>query len=55
MIACCHKLAVITISEKLNSAFNMKICSPQQIDYLITELKPSDKKLVAYKKNMTIL
>ncbi len=55
MIACCAQLAVITISEKLNSAFNMKICSPQQIDYLITELKPSDKKLIPYRKNMTIL
>ncbi|MEO6133523.1 MAG: DeoR/GlpR family DNA-binding transcription regulator [Ginsengibacter sp.] len=55
MIQSSEKLAVITISEKLNSAFQMKLCGPENIDYLITELKPSDKKLAAYKKLMTII
>lgn len=55
MIKSSSKLAVITISEKLDSVLKMKLCNPHQIDYLITELKPEDKRLKAYKKNMTIL
>lgn len=55
MIQSSEKLAIITISEKLNSAFQMKLCGPEKIDYLITELKPNDKKLAAYKKLITIL
>ena len=55
MIQSSEKLAVITISEKLNSAFQMKLCGSENIDYLITELKPTDKKLAAYKKIMSIL
>ena len=33
----------------------MKLCNPQHIDYLITELNPDNKKLGAYKKNIQIL
>ncbi|MEO5500994.1 MAG: DeoR/GlpR family DNA-binding transcription regulator [Ginsengibacter sp.] len=55
MIQSSEKLAVITISEKLNSAFQMKVCNPKSIDYLITELKPTNKKLASYKKVMTIM
>lgn len=52
MIDSCEKLAVLTISEKLGSGFNMKICSPNKIDYLITELDPSDERLDGYRKHM---
>jgi DeoR/GlpR family transcriptional regulator of sugar metabolism len=55
MIKSSSKLAVITISEKLNTALKMKICRPNEIDYLITELPPDDKRLKAYKKNMQII
>lgn len=55
MIKCSSKLAVITISEKLNSILKMKLCSPNQIDYLITELSPDNKRLKPYKKNIQIL
>jgi DeoR/GlpR family transcriptional regulator of sugar metabolism len=55
MIKCCSKLAVITISEKLNSVLKMKLCNPGTIDYLITELDPGDKRLKPYKKNMETL
>ena len=55
MIQSADKLAVLTISEKLNSVFKMKLCNPRAIDYLITELKPTDKKLSAYLKNMQIM
>ncbi|HWB92190.1 MAG TPA: DeoR/GlpR family DNA-binding transcription regulator [Puia sp.] len=52
MIEACDKLAVLTIAEKLNSTFKMKVCAPRNIDYLITELKPNDTRLSAYRKNM---
>lgn len=54
MIKSSLKLAVITISEKLNSILKMKLCNPHDIDYLITELKPGDKRLTPYKKNIQI-
>ena len=55
MIDSSEKLAVLTISEKLNTVFKMKLCAPSSLDYLITELSPSDTKLAAYKKNMTLI
>ena len=55
MIESSEKLAVLTISEKLNTVFKMKLCSPSKIDYLITELNPADKKLSSYQKNMILL
>jgi DeoR/GlpR family transcriptional regulator of sugar metabolism len=55
MIESSDKLAVLTIAEKLNSTFKMKLCAPRNIDYLITELKPNDKRLSAYKKNIAIM
>lgn len=55
MINCCSKLTLLTISEKLNSEHKMKLCGPQDIDYLITELDPEDKALHAYRKNMQVI
>ncbi|MBX3240889.1 MAG: DeoR/GlpR transcriptional regulator [Chitinophagaceae bacterium] len=55
MIEAGHRLAVLTISEKLDSTFKMQICQPERINYLITELNPRDKKLNAYRKKMHIL
>jgi DeoR/GlpR family transcriptional regulator of sugar metabolism len=55
MIKAAAKLAVITITEKLNSAHKMKVCSPNAIDYLITELSPSDKRLAAYRKHIKVM
>ena len=55
MLHSSSKVAILTISEKLNSTHKMKLCAPQDIDYLITELKPTDKKLAQYKKSMEVL
>lgn len=55
MIQSSRELAVITISEKLNSEFPLKLCNSERINYLITELTPSDKKLAAYNKIMKVL
>lgn len=48
MINVSNKLAVLTISEKLNSEQRMKVCSNNQIHTLITELDPQSKELKAY-------
>ncbi|MEO9021919.1 MAG: DeoR/GlpR family DNA-binding transcription regulator [Ginsengibacter sp.] len=55
MINCASKLAVLSISEKLNSEHKMKLCSPHTIDYLITELDPADKALSTYRKNIQLM
>jgi len=55
MIRCASKLAVIPISEKLSTILEMKLCNSQDIDYLITELNPTDKRLSSYRKNMQVL
>lgn len=55
MIKSSAKLAIITISEKLNTTLKMKVCAPTEIDYLITELSPDDKRMAAYSKNIHIM
>src|SRR5689334_21187969 len=56
MINAAEKVAVLTISEKLNSVMQMKIADVNEIDYLITELPPDSAELQAYKaKNLTLL
>lgn len=55
MIESAEKLAILSISEKLNSEQKMRICKIHSIDYLITELDPSDKILLPYRKNIHLL
>ena len=55
MIQSAREIAVITISEKLNSVFPMKLCDISDINYLVTELEPGDQKMAAYKSSMTVL
>ncbi len=56
MMKAADKIAVLSISEKLNSTMQMKIADISEIDYLITELDSDDKRLQAYRaKNITIL
>lgn len=56
LIRAAKKVAVISISEKLNTTKWMNICPPSQIDYLITELDPTDPFLQNYvQKNITVL
>lgn len=45
------KFIVLSIFEKLNSACRAQICSSKEIDYLITELEPSDIQLIDYKNS----
>lgn len=55
MIKSSAKLAILTISEKLNTTQKMQLCAPQVIDYLVTELKPDDNRLASYRKNIKVL
>jgi DeoR/GlpR family transcriptional regulator of sugar metabolism len=55
MIRASSKLAVITISEKLNTTHKMKVCGTANIDFLVTELNSSDKRLELYAGNITVL
>lgn len=56
MMKAAKRVAVLTISEKLNSLMQMKIADFTEIDYLVTELDADHKLLQAYhSKNVTIL
>ena len=56
MMKAAAKVAVLTISEKLNSVMQMKIADMSEIDYLITELNADNKILQPYQsKSVTIL
>jgi DeoR/GlpR family transcriptional regulator of sugar metabolism len=50
MIKASRKLAVLTISEKLNSLCRANIGYTNEIDYLITELKADNEQLLIYEK-----
>jgi len=56
MIKAAEKVAILAISEKLNSSMQMKIADMEEIDFLITELPPDSPVLQPYKsRNLTIL
>lgn len=55
MINCASKVAVLSISEKLNTEHKMRLCKIHSLDYLITELNPTDKALTSYRKNIQLL
>ncbi|MGK6352880.1 DeoR/GlpR family DNA-binding transcription regulator [Parapedobacter sp. DT-150] len=56
LIRSAKKVAVISISEKLNTVKWLNICSASQVSYLITELDPTDPLLSHYtQKNITVL
>lgn len=56
MIAASAKTVCMTIAEKLNSFEALQVCELQRIDYLITELDPTDKLLQPYvKAGVTVL
>jgi DeoR/GlpR family transcriptional regulator of sugar metabolism len=48
LIRSAKKIAILSISEKMNTAQRIKICDSSQIDYLVTELPPSSNTLSAY-------
>ncbi len=55
LIKSASRTAVLTIEEKLDTVQKLQVCSLQSIDYLITALRPGDKKLARYSKFVEIL
>ncbi|WP_338876577.1 DeoR/GlpR family DNA-binding transcription regulator [Spirosoma sp. SC4-14] len=53
MIRAAQKVAVLAISEKMNSVMRMKVADLQQIDYLITELPTDSLQLAPYRTGKT--
>jgi DeoR/GlpR family transcriptional regulator of sugar metabolism len=51
LIRCAKKVAVMSISEKLNTTQRIKICGFDQITYLITELPIDNATLAPYRKD----
>lgn len=49
------KVAILTISEKLNTTQRIKICDFNQVNYLITELPPDDTGLSAFWNNSLVI
>jgi DeoR family transcriptional regulator, fructose operon transcriptional repressor len=45
------KVAILAISEKLNTKMNLRVCGINEIDYLITELDPKEAELKAYQES----
>ena len=48
MLRASDKVAILAISEKMNTIMKMKIADIQDVDYLITELPPDAPELLAY-------
>ncbi len=48
MIGSSQKVVSLAIAEKLNTSQRIKVCDIGEIDVLVTELEPSDKRLQPY-------
>ena len=48
MFKASKKVAILAISEKLNTSMNLRVCPVNAIDYLITELETSHSRLQTY-------
>lgn len=55
MMRSSQKVAVLSISEKLNTTQRLKVCDLQAVDFLITELPPDDSFLNPYKSSVELL
>jgi DeoR/GlpR family transcriptional regulator of sugar metabolism len=51
MMKAAEKTISLSISEKLNTVQKLKVCDVADIDYLITELPPTDEHLTNYRIN----
>ncbi|EDM35797.1 Transcriptional Regulator, DeoR family protein [Pedobacter sp. BAL39] len=49
MLAASDKVAIVSISEKLNSTMKIKIANLSEVDYVVTELSPDAEFLRPYK------
>ncbi|WP_207422393.1 DeoR/GlpR family DNA-binding transcription regulator [Desertivirga brevis] len=55
MLKAAKRTAVVSIAEKLDSVQKMKVCNLNAINYLVTDLDPSDPALQGYSKYVELL
>ena len=55
MIKCSQKVAILSIAEKLNTNQKMRVAPLRDVDFLVTDLQPSNSSLKDFAKNITIL
>ncbi|MFC5284581.1 DeoR/GlpR family DNA-binding transcription regulator [Pedobacter alpinus] len=56
MIKCTSKIAILSISEKLNSVQKMRVCGLNEVSHFITELEPKSVELDSFKDfNLNII
>jgi DeoR/GlpR family transcriptional regulator of sugar metabolism len=55
MIKASSRTAIMCIGEKLNSVKKMRVCPINAIDYLITDLQPTDPKVQLYEGHAKII
>lgn len=55
MLKCAAKCAVLSISEKLETEQKVQVSKLNSVDYLVTELDPTDGRLARYNKIVKII
>jgi DeoR/GlpR family transcriptional regulator of sugar metabolism len=55
MIKAASETAILTIAEKINSVQKMKVCSLNDIKYMITDLSPSHESFNQYSKKLQLI
>jgi DeoR/GlpR family transcriptional regulator of sugar metabolism len=55
ILTCATKCAVLSISEKLGTEQKVQVAKLKAIDYLVTELEPTDERLKRYNQFLTII
>ncbi|MFD1630301.1 DeoR/GlpR family DNA-binding transcription regulator [Pseudopedobacter beijingensis] len=55
MLRSAQKTAIVCIAEKLNSAQKLKVCDLNALDYLITDLNPTDRLLARYTEKIKVI
>ena len=55
MIKSANKTAIVSIAEKLNSDEKMKVCNLNTINYLITDIDPTEQMLSPYAEVLNVL
>lgn len=55
MIKCSKSVAILSITEKLNSNQKMRVAPLRDVSYLVTDLDPGHPKLREFSKSLTVL
>ena len=55
MIKSANETVILSIAEKLDSIQKLKVCSLTDLDYLVTDLQPRDKRLKKYCPKINVI